>query len=229
MNPLEARRLLLADPHRSSAELRAALDESPSLATFRVELLRSDEQLHDALTATEVPGGLADRLVLQARYHERSRWGLALAAALVSIAVGIPPILEVFHEPQRYGLERAMIEHVDEEAGELQDDGGVEPAVLRASVGALGVQLKESGYRIRHLGHCVVAGREGRHFTIDGPNGVVSFVVLPGAAKEDAGVLMRAGATRGVFMKRAGVTIGAFVQDATERAELEGLLRRVFV
>ena len=228
MNPLEARRLLLADPRRTSAELGAALDEWPSLATFRDELLRSDEQLHDALTATDVPGGLADRLVLQARYHERSRWGLALAAALVSIAVGIPPILEVFQGPQSHGLARAMIEHVDEQVGELQDDSGVEPAVLRASVSALGVRLKDSGYRIRHLGNCVVAGREGRHFTIDGPNGVVSFVVLPATDTEDASVLLRSGATRGVFMKRAGVTIGAFVQDATERAELEKLLSRVF-
>ena len=224
MNPLEARRLLLADPHRISPELRAALDESPSLATYRDELLRADERVHAALTSTEVPDGLADRLVLQARYHDRSRWGLALAAAVVSLVVGV----QIVHAPNPYGLERAMIDHVEAQADELKDDRGVEPAVLRASVSALGVQVKDSGYRIRHLGHCVVAGRQGRHFTIDGPNGVVSFVVLPGTATEDASVILRAGATRGVFMKRAGVTIGAFVQDATERADLEKLLSRVF-
>ena len=225
MNPLEARRLLLADPHRISPELRAALDESPSLATFRDELLRADERVHAALTSTEVPDGLADRLVLQARYHDRSRWGLALAAAVVSIVVGV----QFVHTPHPYGLERAMIDHVEAQADELKDDSGVSPAVLKASVSAMGVELKDSGYRIRHLGHCVVAGRQGRHFTIDGPNGVVSFVVLPGTATDDASVLLRAGGTRGVFMKRAGVTIGAFVQDATERAELEKLLSRVFV
>ena len=121
-----------------------------------------------------------------------------------------------------------MIAHVDHEVAELQDDSGIEPAVLRTSVATLGVDVRDAGYRIRHLANCIVAGREGRHFTVDGPNGVVSFLVLPAQSRGEAPVLMRQGATQGVFMKRAGVTIGVFAQEGADRAQLEKLMRQVF-
>ena len=122
-----------------------------------------------------------------------------------------------------------MFEHVVEQVDELRDDSGIEPAVLRESVSVLGVQVRDAGYHIRHLANCVVAGREGRHFTIDGPHGVVSFLVLPGTDREDASALvMEKGGTRGVFMKRAGMTIGVFAQGAPDRGELEKMMQRVF-
>ena len=122
-----------------------------------------------------------------------------------------------------------MIEHVVEQVDELRDDAGIEPAVLRASVAVLGVDVRDAGYRIRHLAKCVIAGREGRHFTLDGPHGVVSFVVLPGGERGGASSLtMEEGGTRGLFMRRAGMTIGVFAPTGAERGELEKVMHQVF-
>ncbi|MEP7068401.1 MAG: DUF3379 family protein [Usitatibacter sp.] len=224
MNELEARRLLLADPRRLSPELKAAVEGSTRLAAFRDELMRTDEEMGRMLTANDVPEGLAERIVLRARYRDRSRWGLALAASLVAVAIAAP----WYFGPRAVDVERAMIAHVDHEVAELQDNIGIEPAVLRASVAALGVDVRDAGYRIRHLANCIVDGREGRHFTVDGPNGVVSFLVLPAQGRSEAPELLREGSTRGVFMKRAGVTIGAFAQEGADRAQLERLMHQVF-
>ena len=224
MNELEARRRLLADPRRLPPDLQAEVDSTPRLAAFRDELLRADDEMHRALTGSDVPGGLADRIVLRARYRERSRWGLALAASFVVLAIAAP----WYFRAQGPDLERAMIEHVVGEVDELRDNGGVEPAVLRASVAALGVEVRDAGYRIRHLANCIVAGREGRHFTVDGPSGVVSFVVLPGGEPGASYMIMEKGGTRGLFTKRAGMTIGVFAQGGVERGELEKVMRRVF-
>src|SRR5258708_4300934 len=193
MNELEARRLLLADPHRLSPELQSMVDASPRLGELREELIRADDRVRDALTSTAVPAGLADRIVLNALHGNRSRWGLALAAAVVAAAIAVPWTLR---EPET-GLERAMIEHVDRELAELEDNRGIEPALLRVSVAAFGIDVRDAGYRVRHLANCIVAGREGRHFTVDGPNGVVSFVVLPAQDPGgDAGVPMPEAGTR---------------------------------
>ena len=225
MNELEARRRLLAEPRRLPPDLQALVDSTPRLAAFRAELLRVDDEMQRALTQSDVPEGLAERIVLRARYRDRSRWGLALAASLIALAVAVP-----WHFAAREpALERAMIEHVVEQVDELRDNAGIEPAVLRASVAALGVDVRDAGYRIRHLANCIVAGREGRHFIVDGPHGVVSFVVLPGGERPgDDHLLMDKGGTRGLFMKRAGMTIGVFAQGAADRGELESVMREVF-
>jgi len=223
MNELDARRQLLADPHRISPELAGHLEASTQLATLRDELLRIDDEMHRALVQPVVPEGLADRIVLRARYRGRSRWGLALAASVVALAIAVPAYLN----SRSPGLEQAMIEHIAEEVGELRDDPGIEPAVLRASVAALGIDIRDAGYRIRHLANCIVAGREGRHFTVDGPDGVVSFLVLPGTSR-DGPEFMQQGNMRGRFMKRAGATIGVFAQGGAKPADLEKLMRQVF-
>ena len=226
MNELEARRRLLADPRQVPPELEALLSQSPALRDFRAELLRRDAQVQHALTRPEVPAGLADRIMLRARYRERSRWVLALAAsvAALGIAIGVAPSLR---EP---ALEAAMLAHVATEVGELEDNTGVAPEVLRASVRTLGVDLRDAGYRIRHLGHCVIAGREGRHFTVDGPRGVVSFVVLPSSG-QGAGkaTLLQHRAMRGFFMPVGDMTVGVVGEDGLDRPQLEQLARQVFV
>lgn len=222
MNDLEARRALLADPRRVSAELQERLDADPRLAAFRDELLRLDDALHGALTQAAVPEGLADRLVLHSRFRDRSRWGLALAAAIVALAVAVPAFLG----GDRHALEHAMIAHVIAERGELEDDRGVEERVLREAVAVLGVNVNAGAYRVRHLANCVVAGREGRHFTVDGPRGVVTFIVLPGGEGEEP-VLLQKDGTRALFLRRAGNTVGVMVQYDAGRGELERLAREV--
>src|SRR5260221_13478667 len=81
MNELEARRHLLADPRDLSPELRDTIARQPALDDFRGDLLDLDERVHAALTEPALPHGLADRMVLRARYGGAPRVRLALPAA----------------------------------------------------------------------------------------------------------------------------------------------------
>ena len=222
MNELEARRRLLTDPRHIPAALQALVDADPRLAAHREELLATDREIHRHVTRVEVPAGLAERVVLRARFRDRSRLGLALAASVVAIAIAVPTYFAT-REP---ALGRAMFEHVAEGVDELRDNGGIEPAVLRSSVAALGVNVRDAGYRIRHLANCVIAGREGRHFTVDGPGGVITFVVLPGNSGDEP-MLIREHGMEALFMQRAGLTIGVFAQAGTGRAGLERIMAEV--
>ncbi len=228
MTELEARRQLLSDPRRLSPELRAAIEADPRLAALRDELLRTDAELQRTLTSAPVPDGLADRIVLRARYGSRSRWGLALAATVAALAIGVPSYLRMHDRELELARDHAIIEHVAEGTNELRDDGRIEPAAWRTSVAALGVNVRDPGYRIRHLANCVIAGVESRHFVVEGPRGVVSYVILPGAKGDASERELREGAMHGLFVQRAGVTIGVFGQDGMERAELEKMMHAVF-
>jgi hypothetical protein len=228
MTELEARRQLMADPRRLSPELRDAIEADPRLAALRDELLRTDAEMQRALTGAPFPEGLADRIVLRARYGTRSRWGLALAATVATLAIGVPSYLRMHDRELELARDHAIIEHVAEGANELRDDGRIEPAVFRASVAAIGVNVRDPGYRIRHLANCVIAGVESRHFVVQGPNGVVSYVILPGAKGDAPERELQEGTMRGLFVQRAGVTIGVFGQNGVERAELEKMMHAVF-
>ena len=228
MNEFEARRQLLSDPRRLSPEVRDAIEADPRLAALRDELLRTDDEMQRALTGAPVPEGLADRIVLRARYGRRSRWGLALAAAVAALAIGIPSYLRMQDRDRELERDHAIIEHVAEGATELNDDGRIEPAAWRSSVAALGVKVRDPGYRIRHLANCVIAGVESRHFVVQGPQGVVSYVILPGAKGNASERELQEGAMRGLFVQRAGVTIGVMGHSGMRRAELEKMMREVF-
>jgi hypothetical protein len=213
MNDIEARRLLLADPRHLSPELREAIERQPALAQLREELLNQDEQVRLAATAAALPDGLADRLVLGARYRKRSTIGLAIAVPL--------------HFTREEPLEVAMMDHVRESVAELRDDSGVAVPVLRTSLAGLGVDLREAPFHVRHLGHCIVAGIQGRHFTVDGPGGVVSFVLLPAQSGGAARSLARHD-TVGVVEQHGRLLIGAFAGAGTHENLLRALVERMF-
>ena len=220
MNDLELRRRLLADPSRLTEADRAAVAEEGAAREFHESLLAIDRGVGDALASIPVPEGLSDRLLLGHR-RRGGRWAqLALAAAIVGLAFAL-----LFQFDTRGpGPAMAMMEHVETSVGELTLDPGVSPDVLRTSVAAFGIELGDLPYRVRHLGHCEIAGTEGRHFTLDGPQGVVSVVMLPadGRAVPDT---MRQGDLNGVFTRRGGVVIGAF--GTMDTTALERVLRGV--
>jgi hypothetical protein len=226
MTELEARRQLTADPRHLSTELAVAIEADPRLAQLRAELLGHDAAMQAALTETPVPEGLADRLVLHARFGSRKRWGLALAAAVAVLVVGIPGYFGMV-ESAEAARDQAIMEHVVESTGELQDNGNVAPAVFHASVANLGLQVSNAGFRVRHLGRCVIAGIESRHFVLEGPNGAISYVILPGAKGGLTEHEIEQGGMRGLFTRRDGFTIGVLGAAGTKRAELERMMRAV--
>lgn len=226
MTELEARRQLTADPRHLTPELAATVEADPRLAALRDELLRQDAALHAALTDAPVPEGLADRLVLHARYRSRSRWGLALAAALAVIAVGVPGYFGM-QERAEATREAAIMAHVAEGADELADNGNVAPAEFRAAVEKIGLPVGNAGYRVRHLAYCVIAGIESRHFVLQGPAGAISYVILPGARGRDGERVLEQGAMRGLFTRHGDFTIAVLGADNVDRAELERMMRAV--
>ena len=226
MTELEARRQLLADPRHLTPELVAAVETDPRLAALRDDLLRHDAAMQAALTEAPVPEGLADRLVLAARYGRRSRWGLALAAAAAVLVVGIPGYFGVLEQAEA-ARDEAMIAHVVEQPYELADNRDISPAVLRKSVSALGLAVRDPGLRVRHVANCVIAGIESRHFVLEGPHGAISYVILPGARGPESERMLQRGTVRGLFAQRDGFTVGVFGEGAVDRAELERMMNSV--
>jgi uncharacterized protein DUF3379 len=226
MTELEVRRQLTADPRHLEPEVAAAVEADARLASLRDDLLRNDAAMQAALTGAPVPEGLADRLVLRARFGSRSRWGLALAAAAAVLVVGIPGYFGVIEQAEA-ARDDAMMAHVAESTGELADDGNITPATFRASVEQLGLPVSNAGYRIRHLGYCVIAGIESRHFVLQGPNGAISYVILPGARGFEGERMVERGTMRGLFSRRDGFTVGVFGEGNVDRTELERMMRAV--
>ena len=226
MTELEARRLLLADPRHMNPELAAAVESDPRLAALRDDLLRHDAAMQGVLTEAPVPEGLADRLVLAARYGHRKRWSLALAAAAAFLAVGVPGYLGVVGQAEA-ARDEAMIAHVVEQPSEMHDDRDIAPAVLRRSVGTLGLAVRDPGYRVRHVANCVIAGIESRHFVLEGPHGAISYVILPGARGPESERVLQRGTVRGLFAQRDGFTVGVFGEGPVDRAELERMMQAV--
>ncbi len=228
MNEFEARRQLLTDPRRIPPELAEAIAADPRLAALREELLAADSEMRRVLTAAPVPEGLAERIVLRSRFSTRSRWGLALAAALTALAVGVPSYFRLEAYDAEIARDRAMIEHVAESRSEIEDDGRIEPAAFRASLAKVGVAARAPQFRVRHLANCVIAGIESRHFVVEGPRGPVSYVILPGAnGASDAERMLERDGLHGLFVQRSGATIGVFAQGASSREELERRLHDV--
>jgi hypothetical protein len=227
MNEIEARRALLSDPRHVPPALAEAIACDARLAALREELLAADAELRRALTAAPVPVGLADRIVLRARYGTGSRWSLGLAAAAAAVALALPAYLGKVDRQHALELARdeAMLQHVEDSVDELHDDGHIAPAVLRASVARIGVAVRTPAYRVRHLANCVIAGIESRHFVIDGPRGPVTYVILPGARGDASMRTLESGGMRGLFTRRAGATIGVFAAAKSASAdELEAML-----
>lgn len=220
MNDLDIRRRLLADPARLSAADRDAVAGDKALREFHDELLALDRGIGDALAAIPVPEGLPERILLGARRRDGRRTWLALAAAVAGLAFAVALQVDL----RGPAPELAMMEHVETSFGELRDDRGVSAEALRTSLAAYGVQLGDLPYRVRHLGHCVIKGREGRHFTLDGPQGVVSIVMLPDDGRPVPRVL-RQGDLNGVFARRGSVLVGAF--GTADAAALERVLNGV--
>jgi len=95
-------------------------------------------------------------------------------------------------------------------------------------VAPLGVPLRDGVTHVRHLANCVIAGIESRHFVVQSPRGIVSYVILPGASGDDAsGRVVSGDGFAALFVKRTGMTIGVLAPQGASRATLEAMMRDV--
>ncbi len=225
MNNIDARRQLLADPRHLAPELDALVRTDPKLAALRASLLSCDNAIAETLGAIAPPKGLADRIILRSRYRHGARWGLALAASVVlaaAVTFGVLP-----GRPEAVAV--AMIDHVIESPEELADDGRVSNGDARASLQRIGVSLRDSGYSIRHIGECVIAGRVGRHLVVNTAEGLVTLLVLPVSHGELARPrTLSKGNFIAVVLPQSNVAVAAVGPRAMASPRLESLARQMF-
>jgi hypothetical protein len=221
-----ARRALLADPRRVSPEVEAAINRDPALEHLRRQLLDTDARVAQAFEEVSPSPGLAERIILHARYRRRSQWAVGLAASFVVVAAALFLLQPAAESP----LALAMMDHVIEAKYELDDDGNVAPARVQASLAALGVQYRDAGYRVRHLADCLVAGRMGKHLVMNTPSGIVSFMIVPdnGQALSKRQKLGK-GQFHAVFTPQPRAAYGAFAETNVSAAEMEALMKKLFV
>ena len=225
MNEIDARRQLLAEPRHLYPTLEAQVHADPKLAAFRASLLSFDNAIAETLGKIVPPKGLADRIILQSRHQQRARWSMALAASVVvtavvafSLAPGRPDALTV-----------AMIDHVIESPDELADNGHVSTEQARASLQRIGVSLRDSGYRIRHIGECVIAGRVGRHLVVNTPTGLATLLVLPAELREFSRQRsLSKGNFVAVVIPQSKLAIAAVGAAGMAPQQLESLARQMF-
>ena len=226
MNSLEARRALLADPRRSTPELEEAIRLDAQLVSLRQQLLAANDQLSRAFAEVIPPSGLADRIILRARYRTRSRLLAGIAATVLVAVVSVAMLGRDTASP----IAVAMLDHVVENLDELSDNGQVPVQKVKASLAQLDVGFADLGYRVRHLSECVVAGRIGRHLVMDTPEGRVSFLILPKRLGEMAGrEQLRKGIFQAVLRPSDQVAIGAFGDRSMDAAKLEAMMQRVLL
>lgn len=227
MNTRDARRRILADPHNLDPALEVRVQADPALAAFRASLLSCDNAIAETLGGVVPPKGLAERIILRARYRQGTRWGIGLAASAALVAALLS--LSVLLPGNTDAIAVAMIDHVIESPGELADDGGVSTEQARESFQRIGVTFRDAGYRIRHMGECVVAGRVGRHLVVSTPDGLATLVVLPVLRGEvSRRRTLEKGNFRGVVLPQASVAIAALTSGSISTPRLESLARQMF-
>ena len=225
MNEIDARRQLLADPRHLDPTLEARVHADPKLAAFRASLLSCDNAIAETLGKIVPPKGLADRIILRARHQHGARWSIVLAASVAlaavitfSMAPGRPDPITV-----------AMIDHVIESPDELADNGNVSTEQARASLQRIGVSLRDSGYRIRHIGECVIAGRVGRHLVVNTSVGLATLLILPAERREFSRQRsLSKGNFIAVVMPQSKLAIAAVGSAAMAPQQLESLARQMF-
>lgn len=227
MNAQDARRALLADPRRISSELEQMVRDDVELAKFRQQLLGMNDKLASAFGEVIPVPGLADRLILRARYRRRSMWLAGVAAS--TLLVGILSVTMLRPEAES-PLAVAMLDHVINEKGELADNGNISTSTAKASLARIGVAYNDIGYQVRHIGECEVAGRIGRHVVMNTPQGVVSFLIMP---KNEGELSKRRTLSKGlyqaVFVPQKKAAFGVFADNHVNTQQLESMMDRMFV
>lgn len=227
MNTQEARKALISDPRRLSPDLEQAIRDDVKLATLRQQLLCTDDKLAAAFAEVNPVPGLADRIILRARYRRRSMWLGAVAAS--ALLVGFLGVTMLRPEPDS-PLAVAMLDHVITETGELNDAGDISVAATKASLAKINVAYNDIGYRVRHIGECIVAGRTGRHVVVSTPRGIVTFLIMPKDVSElKKRSTLNKGLYQAVFVPQKKAAFGVFADNQLTTAQLESMMGQMFV
>ncbi|MBI3715392.1 MAG: DUF3379 family protein [Betaproteobacteria bacterium] len=225
MNVKQASRALLADPRRSDPELEHAIATNPALHELRLALKHNGATLAAAFAEVSPPPGLADRIILRARFRQRTRWLAGIAAgALVATAA-----LFALRPEAPAPIAVAMLDHVITQPDELADAGSVPAQTARASLQRIGIRFDDLGYPIRHLTECVIDGRTGRHLVVKTPEGLVTLLVVPRRSGEMPGrIELKHADFRAVLRPAGSVAVGVFADRRLKPEAMDALMQKMF-
>lgn len=217
MNCLQFRHQLMADPSDRS---EAFLDHAERCPRCQAEYRRSQKMEHDLQQALGItpPQGLRDRIILQSRFRTvqqaRRRYGQAGAiAAGLLLAAGIGFKLSGLGSP---ALEQQIIDHIAHEAVLIEGPAShwVEDDRLNALLQGLGGSLEGRLGRVRHAGRCHMGKGDGLHLVLQGEQGPVTLLLMPGQPVS-ASLPLHAGNLQGLILPHQGGSI-AVVGNSNE-------------
>ncbi len=178
MSCLEFRREKLADPRRLPPETQAHASGCLACAAFAREVDENEQALERALH-TQVPEGLAERIIFRSR-EPRVAWrAWALAASVVlAMALGLVLVQGPKGMPDQYA--RLAIEHVVMEPESFATVRNADPEAFRAVVQSFGATLKEAPGNLRYIKLCPVEDGMGWHIVFETPEGLATLILVPG-------------------------------------------------
>lgn len=185
MNCLEFRRQLLIDPLAQSEEASRHEAGCETCAAYAREVRAQEIQLRAVLNEVRAPDGMADRVLLAARFEQRAevrrRWWYG-AAAGVLMAIGVSMFSVWTSSIERGGLELAqsVINHIEDESHHLREALPVSAGRVKWVFRRFGAELAADIGPIHFAAECLMRERNGVHLVMPGKMGPITVFFMPG-------------------------------------------------
>ena len=220
MDCLTFRRLKLAVPQDTSAELIAHLRDCADCAAFTRHLEAFERDL-EAIANVPVPEGLAEQIILRQRkpqWFQRSY--LALAATVV-LSVAAAVAFRVTDSSN--DLAETFAAHVAAEPEVLRASATVESARVELAFSGYGGHVDQPIGEVRYLGRCLVHGVLATHILVQTPYGSATLILLPEHATATRRPLSREGYSVVVVPVPRG-SLGIVTETAEQAAKVQALI-----
>lgn len=180
MNCLEYRRRLTIEPRSQDVELANHARACASCAAFSKRMFGLEDRLEQAL-AIDAPSGLASRIMLRqttTQTHHRSQRRILAYAAGITLVIGMA--LGWLLTPTYEALDQVVLAHINNEIDHLSENHNVSMGRLETVMAAVGGTVLQPVGQIRYAGNCPIRKHKGVHVILDGDQGPVTVLVMPG-------------------------------------------------
>jgi len=191
MNCLDFRRRTTIDPLADDAELMAHEAQCHGCAAYAREIRAQEIRLRAALNDVAPPAGLAERVVLAARYeqqagHRRRWWYGAAASLLLMVGVSMVTVFQNAHHRGQQDLVQSVLKHITDEAHHLHEVSAVSRGRLHWTFERFGARLVGDIGRVNFAAECLMRHRNGVHLVLPGRMGPITVFYMPGEMIEGA-------------------------------------------
>lgn len=224
MNCIGFRRALSVRPRSEDPEVLAHRRACADCEAFAWRQAAFERGLEDAVRIP-VPEGLASRILVAhgvgleaSRRARRRRLRLSLAA---SAAMGSAASWLVLRQAP---LDRAVIAHIERERSHLAERRDLSPEQVNQVLAPLGISVAVGVGRVHYAGTCRIRKDVGAHLVLQGENGPVTVLLMPG---EPAGrrLTVHDAEFRGIIVPAGQGSIAIVGQPGEALAGIERRLR----